>query len=66
MEQYSNLINQCAESHRRVFPVINTCLENVTAASAAIDPKLVRRRGGGGEGEGEGEGEGGSRRVDGI
>lgn len=38
---YKALINAYAESHRRVNPVINTCLDNITAGSDAIDPDKV-------------------------
>ena len=38
---YKALVNAYAESHRRVNPVINTCLDNITAGSDAIDPDKV-------------------------
>ncbi|CAI8014107.1 Formin-binding protein 1-like, partial [Geodia barretti] len=38
MERFSSLVTQCAECNRRVFPVVNTCLDNVVQASAAVDP----------------------------
>ncbi|XP_019849936.1 PREDICTED: formin-binding protein 1-like isoform X2 [Amphimedon queenslandica] len=41
---YKALINAYAESHRRVNPVINTCLDNITAGSDAIDPDKDNRQ----------------------
>ena len=41
MERFSALVSQCAECNRRVFPVVNTCLDNVAQASAAVDPAKV-------------------------
>lgn len=38
---YKALIAAYAECNRRVHPVINTCLNNITAASDAIDPDKV-------------------------
>ena len=61
VDKYSSLIAQCAECHRRVFPVVNTCLDNITQASAAVDSSRVRKREGGREGgreEREGRGRG--------
>lgn len=36
--KYKELMAKYAECHRKVFPIINTCLDNITAASAFIDP----------------------------
>ena len=41
MEKYSSLVTQCAECNRRVFPVVNTCLDNIVQGSAAVDPVKV-------------------------
>lgn len=41
MEKYSSLISQCAECNRRVFPVVNTCLDNIVQGSAAVDATKV-------------------------
>ena len=41
MEKYKELIGVFAESQRRVLPVVNTCLDNITAASNSVDPKQV-------------------------
>ena len=38
---YKSLIAAYAESHRRVQPVINTCLNNITESSVAVDPSKV-------------------------
>lgn len=38
MERLSNLVTQCAECNRRVFPVVNTCLDNIVQTSSAVDP----------------------------
>ena len=41
LNTYKALIAAYAECHRRVQPVINTCLNNITAASDAIDADKV-------------------------
>ena len=41
INSYKALIAAYAECHRRVNPVINTCLNNITAASEAINPDTV-------------------------
>lgn len=41
INSYKALIAAYAECHRRVNPVINTCLNNITAASEAISPDTV-------------------------
>jgi thyroid hormone receptor interactor 10 len=41
MEKYSSLVTQCAECNRRVFPVVNTCLDNIVQGSSAVDPVKV-------------------------
>lgn len=41
LNAYKALVSAYAESHRRVNPVINTCLDNITAASDAIDAQKV-------------------------
>ena len=41
LNTYKALVNAFAESHRRVNPVINTCLDNITSGSEAIDPDKV-------------------------
>lgn len=41
MEKYSSLVSQCAECNRRVFPVVNTCLDNIVQGSAAVDSTKV-------------------------
>ena len=42
--KYKELMAKYAECHRKVFPIINTCLDNITAASAFIDPTKVSSR----------------------
>ena len=41
VETFSSLVTQCAECHRRVFPVVNTCLDNIVQGSAAVDATQV-------------------------
>ena len=41
MEKYSSLVAQCADCYRRVFPVVNTCLDNIAQGSAAVDATKV-------------------------
>ena len=42
INEFKRLIAMCAECHRRVHPVINTCLNNITASSDAVDPDKVQ------------------------
>ena len=44
LKQYQAMLSAYAESHRRVGPVINTCLDNITAASEAVVPETVCSR----------------------
>lgn len=39
--EYKRIIATYAESQRRVLPVVNTCLDNITGASEAMDPVKV-------------------------
>ena len=41
IKQFQDLVNTFAESNRKVHPVINTCLNNITAGATAIDPAKV-------------------------
>ena len=41
INKYKELVASHAECHRSVFPVINTCLNNITGASNSIDPDKV-------------------------
>ena len=44
VEKFSSLVTQCAECHRRVFPVVNTCLDNIVQGSTAVDATHVSCR----------------------
>lgn len=39
--EYKRIVAAYSESQRRVLPVVNTCLDNITAASEAMDPVKV-------------------------
>ena len=39
--EYRRIISVFSESQRKVLPVVNTCLDNITAASEAMDPVKV-------------------------
>ena len=39
--EYKRITSCFAECQRRVLPVVNTCLDNITAASEAMDPVKV-------------------------
>ena len=41
INEFKRLIASFAECHRRVHPVINTCLNNIIASSEAVDPDKV-------------------------
>ena len=41
IEKYKELLAQHSECHRRVLPVVNTCLDNITEASNAISAEKV-------------------------
>ncbi len=41
INEFKRMIASYAECHRRVHPVINTCLNNITASSEAVDPDKV-------------------------
>ncbi len=41
MRSSGQLVAVYADCHRRVFPVINTCLNNITAGTEAVDPTAV-------------------------
>lgn len=41
INKYKELVATFAECHRRVFPVVNTCLDNVTGASESINAVQV-------------------------
>ena len=38
-KKYGELLGTYADSHRKVFPVINTCLDNITEASNSVNPE---------------------------
>ena len=38
---YKELVASYADCHRKVFPVINTCLDNITEASNSVNPEQV-------------------------
>ena len=40
--KYGELLSTYADSHRKVFPVINTCLDNITEASNSVNPEQVK------------------------
>ncbi len=42
LNKYKELVAQFAECQRRVLPVVNTCLNNITGASEFIDAVKVR------------------------
>ena len=44
IDKYKELMATYAECHRKVVPIINTCLDNITGASASIDPLKVSCR----------------------
>ena len=39
--EYKRIISVFSESQRKVLPVVNTCLDNITAASDAMNPDQV-------------------------
>jgi hypothetical protein len=39
--EYKRIIASYSDCQRRVLPVVNTCLDNITAASEAMDPTKV-------------------------
>ena len=39
--KYGELLSTYADCHRKVFPVINTCLDNITEASNSVNPEQV-------------------------
>ena len=41
INKYKELLATFAECHRRVSPVVNTCLDNITGASDFIDAEKV-------------------------
>ena len=41
INRYKSIVASYAESHRKVQPVINTCLNNITSSSENIDPQKV-------------------------
>ncbi len=42
--EYKRIISVFSESQRRVLPVVNTCLDNITAASDAMNPNQVSQK----------------------
>ncbi len=42
LNKYKELLAQFAECQRRVLPVVNTCLNNITEASNFVDAVKVR------------------------
>ncbi len=48
LNKYKELLAQFAECQRRVLPVVNTCLNNITEASNFVDAVKVRVCVGGG------------------
>jgi len=41
---YKELVASYADCHRKVFPVINTCLDNITEASNSVNPEQDNQR----------------------
>ena len=41
INKYKELLGQFAECHRRVNPVVNTCLDNITKASDDVNAEEV-------------------------
>lgn len=41
INKYKGLVETFAECNRRVFPVINTCLDNIVQASNTVDATKV-------------------------
>ena len=41
INQYKEITSAYSESQRKVLPVTNTCLDNITVASTAMDPDKV-------------------------
>ena len=41
INRYKSIVASYAESHRKVHPVVNTCLNNITTSSENIDPLKV-------------------------
>lgn len=39
--EYKKIMATFSECQRKVLPVVNTCLDNITAASEAMDPLKV-------------------------
>lgn len=42
INKYKELVGQFAECHRRVHPVVNTCLDNITKASDDVNAEEVQ------------------------
>ena len=45
INDYKDIVSTFADCQRRVLPIVNTCLDNITAASTAMDPDKVYRLG---------------------
>ncbi len=41
INKYKDLVSQYSDCHRRVLPVVNTCLDNITSASEFVDANKV-------------------------
>ncbi len=41
INKYKELLAQFSDCHRRVLPVVNTCLDNITLASEFVDADKV-------------------------
>jgi len=43
ISQFKDIISNFSNSQRKVLPVVNTCLDNITAASENMDANNVGR-----------------------
>ncbi len=44
--EYKRIVSVFSESQRKVLPVVNTCLDNITAASETMNTDQVMEEGG--------------------
>ncbi len=42
INDFKDIITSFADCQRKVLPVVNTCLDNITTAATDMDPEKVR------------------------